>query len=92
LTPHDPCLKEVLLTCRFHGTGPSRVLLVGVIPKSTGTGVGLSEEVRDAIPAAVDEILRELTRLGCPASPRPAAVPASPWWEKPVEAEVETVP
>lgn len=88
LTPHDPSLKEVLLACKFHGTGPKRVLLVGVIPKATETGVGLSPEVRAAIPTAMDEILRELERLGVPASPRPGAVPASPWWEKPVEVEV----
>jgi hydrogenase maturation protease len=83
LSPHDPSLKEVLLACRFHGTGPSSVLLVGVIPKATDTGVGLSAEVRAAIPAAVDEVLGELERLGLPAAPRPGSVPASPWWEKP---------
>ena len=85
LTPHDPAVKDVLLSCKFHGMSPERVLLVGVIPKATAMGVGLSEEVRAAIPAAVEEVLRELERLGVPASPRPGAVPASPWWEKPAE-------
>ena len=85
LTPHDPAVKDVLLSCKFRGMCPERVLLVGMIPKETAMGVGLSEEVRAAIPAAVDEVLRELTRLGVPPSPRPGAVPASPWWEKPAE-------
>ena len=83
LTPHDPAVKDVLLSCKFHGVMPGRVLLVGVIPKATAMGVSLSEEVRAAIPAAVDEVLRELERLGVPAAPRPGAIPASPWWEKP---------
>ena len=78
-------MKDVLLSCKFRGMSPERVLLVGVIPKATAMGVGLSEEVRAAIPAAVEEVLRELERLGVPASPRPGAVPASPWWEKPAE-------
>jgi hydrogenase maturation protease len=86
LSPHDPSLKEVLLACRFHGSGPREVLLVGVIPEGTATGVGLSAAVRDAIPAAVGEVLAELERLEVPASPRPGALPAAPWWEKPVEA------
>jgi hypothetical protein len=47
--------------------------------------VGLSEDVRAAIPEAVEEVLRELERLGVPASPLPGAIPASPWWEKPAE-------
>jgi hydrogenase maturation protease len=85
LTPHDPAVKDVLLSCRFHGTGPKRVLLVGVIPKTTEMKVGLSEDVRAAIPEAVEEVLRELERLGVPASPLPGAIPASPWWEKPAE-------
>jgi hydrogenase maturation protease len=85
LTPHDPAVKDVLLSCKFRGMMPARVLLVGVIPKATAMGVGLSEEVRAAIPAAVDAVLRELERLGVPASPLPGAVPASPWWEKPAE-------
>jgi len=85
LTPHDPAVKDVLLSCKFRGVEPAGVLLVGVIPKTTGMGVGLSDEVRAAIPAAVDAVLAELERLGCPPSPRPGALPASPWWEKPAE-------
>ena len=85
LTPHDPAVKDVLLSCAFRGMAPKSVLLVGVIPKATAMGVSLSDEVRAAIPAAVDAVLSELARLGVPASPRPGAVPASPWWEKPAE-------
>jgi len=85
LTPHDPAVKDVLLSCKFRGMEPKGVLLVGVIPKATAMGVGLSEEVRAAIPSAVEAVLCELERLGVPAAPMPGALPASPWWEKPAE-------
>ena len=80
---HDPALKESLLSIDFSGLGPKDVLFVGVVPKSTASRVGLSPEVRAAIPAAVDAVLAELGRLGRPA--RRLAVPATrtSWWEEP---------
>ena len=83
LSPHDPGLKEALLTVEFSGSGPREVLLVGVIPVETRTGVGLSTAVRAAVPAAVAEVVKDLTRLG--VAPRPRPTPADPavWWERP---------
>jgi hydrogenase maturation protease len=80
---HDPALKESLLSLEFSGLGPKEVLFVGVVPKSTESRVGLSPEVRDAIPAAMDAVLAELERLGRPA--RRLAVPEArtSWWEEP---------
>src|ERR1043165_10069519 len=68
-SPHEPGLKEPLLLAEFHGRGPSEVLLVGVIPETTSTGIGLSARVRRALPPAVEEILSELARLGFEAAP-----------------------
>ena len=51
LSPHDPGLKEALLTLEFSGTAPREVLLVGVIPASVETGVGLSPAVQRGCPA-----------------------------------------
>ena len=83
LSPHDPSVKEVLLACEFHGSGPRDVLLVGVVPGSTEMGVGLSPEVRRTVPLATDAVLEELIRLGVPAAARADAAPARPWWEAP---------
>ena len=83
LSPHDPGLKEALLTMEFSGTGPGEVLLIGVIPAETRTGVGLSPAVRAAVPLAAAEVVKELARLGVAPAARP--VPGAPdlWWERP---------
>jgi hydrogenase maturation protease len=82
ISPHDPGLKETLLTLDFAGQGPRDVTLVGTVPDSVGTGPGLSDPVRAAVGAAVESVLVELERLGVPA--RPKAEPRDPdvWWER----------
>ncbi len=42
LSPHDPGVKEALLTAEFEGTAPAEVYLVGVIPGSSAMGTGLT--------------------------------------------------
>jgi hydrogenase maturation protease len=81
LSPHDPALKETLLALDFEGSAPREVVLVGVVPKSTMTRMGLNPEIRQAIPAAVAEVLRELARLGVAARPTVAHEPGPAWWE-----------
>jgi len=81
-SPHEPGLKESLLIAEFAGRGPSEVFLIGVVPAATGTGVGLSAAVRDAVPLAVDAVLAELRRLGARATPRADARPPRVWWEE----------
>jgi hydrogenase maturation protease len=81
LSPHDPGLKEALLSLEFASSGPQEVLLVGVIPARTGSDVGLSAVVQQAVPHAEAAVLSELGRLGhavtCLESPRRANI----WWE-----------
>jgi len=84
VSPHDPALKESLLSLEFSGMGPKDVLFVGVVPKGTASRVGLSPEVRDAIPAALAEVLRELERLGRPARRAASDSGGTLWWEEPV--------
>jgi hydrogenase maturation protease len=81
--PHDPALKEALLTVDAAGAGPKAVTLVGVIPEWVATGVSLSPRVSAAVTDVVRRVIDELDRLGVPAIPRP--VPAAPhiWWETP---------
>lgn len=88
LSPHDPGIKEALLTVAAAGAGPRQVLLLGVVPEWVATGVKLSRPVRSAIAPVVGLIVTELERLGC--APLLRAVPRHPdtWWEREVEEEI----
>jgi hydrogenase maturation protease len=87
LSPHDPGVKEALLTAEFAGRGPREVLLVGAVPADTAMGVGLSPALRDAVPAAVAEVLKELERLGRPAERRSAPADPDIWWARPPDVD-----
>lgn len=80
--PHQPGVKETLLRLEVEGLAPRTVLLVGVVPEQTETGVGLSAAVRAAAWDAVESIVEELMRLGYPVAPRVPAVEADVWWER----------
>lgn len=80
--PHDPAVQEALLIAQFAGDGPREVLLVGAVPASTRAGVGLSDAVRAAVPAAVAAVVTELLRLGAAPAARSMPRPARPWWER----------
>lgn len=82
VSPHDPGLKETLLTLEFAGQAPREVLLVGVVPVDTEMRTGLREPVLAAVPQVVDAVLAELSAAGLAAIER--TVPAEPdlWWER----------
>jgi hydrogenase maturation protease len=82
MSPHDPGLAEAILTLDLEGSGPREALLVGVIPALVELGTELSPPVAEAIPGIEREVLRELERLGLPATEK--AVPDRPdlWWRR----------
>ncbi len=82
VSPHDPGLKETLLSLEFAGHLPSTVVLVGVIPKSTDSTIGLSTPVAASLEAAGSAVAHELGALGieCARRERPAEIDL--WWEK----------
>lgn len=79
--PHDPGLEDALFMLELDDRAPEDVVLLGVTPEKTETGIGLSPAVREAVPWAVAAVLKELKRLDRPA--RPASEPEEPeiWWE-----------
>jgi hydrogenase maturation protease len=79
ISPHDPSLKETLLTVEFTGDGPRIVRLVGVVPESTH-GFGMSERVQDAIPRAAQAVLTELEQFDVIPKPRRDPRPTRAWW------------
>ena len=86
MSPHEPGVREALLNADFMGVTPPVVRLVGVIPASTESGIGLSPAVRDAIPRAVERVADELRALGVSVQERQPPRPPDLWWERKPEA------
>ena len=80
LGPHDPGLAATLMLLELQGSAPREVVLVGVVPATVATFLGLSETIEATVPAVIDAVAAELARLGRPVMRR--AVPAAPdlWW------------
>ena len=80
LSPHEPSLKETLLTLEFLGEGPQTVVLIGVVPERLD-GFGMSSTVDEIIPAAADRAIAELTALGVRVQLRSTPLDTTPWWQ-----------
>lgn len=80
MSPHDPGLTEALVALTLAGSAPRDITLVGVVPGAVEKGIGLTPPVRAAVLRAADEIVRRLSEMGHPATPRPCGC-ADPWWE-----------
>jgi len=81
LSPHDPALTETLLILDLAGGAPGDVKMVGVVAAQTEMALGLSDAVRNAIPAAAAAVLELAERVGVRAELRADASDAAPWWE-----------
>jgi hydrogenase maturation protease len=83
--PHSPALAEMLLRAEFTGVGPKNAVLVGITSKDCTFYARMSDEVHQAVPAAVEEVLCQAEKLG--ATFRLKENPSAPaiWWEKPIE-------
>jgi len=87
--PNDPAVLNALLCAESAGKSPQELLLVGVVPESTGVGCGLSESVRTAVAGAVSVILAELYRLGTCVRARSEAEEPSHRHEEKVSSECQ---
>ena len=81
MSPHDPGLKDALLSLQFLGVAPREVLLVGVIPENVSMGTEITRSVREAVPMAIAEVLIELMRVGVPIRTRQNRIPPNFWWQ-----------
>jgi len=82
LSPHDPGLAESLATLELAGEAPARLFVVGIVPGSTDTGIGLSPAVREAVPAAAAEAVRLLAEEGLEPRPRTRPLAVRSLWEE----------
>ncbi len=81
MSPHEPGLREALMATEFADISPEEILLIGVVPESTGQGTKLTEAVRSAVPQLVDTVVAELERLGHPPVRRDPPAELDLWWE-----------
>ena len=85
--PHDPGVKECVLTLEFAGRAPAHVTVVGAVPDSVGMSIELSPALEAAVPAAADAVAASLARHGAEVHLRaPDAVLATTRWWQPVAA------
>ena len=83
ISPHDPGVKDALLSLDLEGRGPREVVLVGAIPGEPRYDVGLSPALRAAVEPAARAVVAELERLGVgPHEKTPGVIP-TPWWDAP---------
>lgn len=78
--PHAPGLAETLLSLELQNLGPSRVLLVGVIPDRIEIGVGLSPSLEAVVDELVETVVDALGALGLPPRRRHSADEPDLWW------------
>jgi len=74
--PHDPGVKEALLTLEFAGRAPREVTLIGVVPARTDLALNLSPPVEAAVAPAVQALVDALEQFGVSVTRRPG--PADP--------------
>lgn len=80
-SPYEPGLRDLVLTLEFTGGAPREVWVVGAEPESVELNGGLSESVRPALAAALDEVLRLLAPRGVRPRARAGGPAPLPWWE-----------
>lgn len=84
LSPHDPGLKDTLLTLMLAGRAPREVIVVGAIPARVAMGNTLTPPLQAAVAPAARVVVEELVSLGADPSPRDDVGPVDPWWTREV--------
>lgn len=82
--PHDPGVKECVLTLEFAGRAPAYVTVVGAVPSEVGMSLDLSPALAAAVPEAVEAIADALLSRGAAVRLRAhddgAVAAIDPWW------------
>jgi hydrogenase maturation protease len=75
LSPHQVGVADLLDGARWLERYPKHVVLLGLVPASMNLAVGLSPQVRAALPVLIDRIVQEADALGFAFEPRDADEP-----------------
>ena len=79
--PHSPALSEMMLRAEFTGVGPTKAVLVGITVKSCEYYEPISQEVKQAVPAAIEAVLEQVGKLGVKYTPKAMARVPDIWWD-----------
>ncbi|MFN8066231.1 MAG: hydrogenase maturation protease [Vicinamibacterales bacterium] len=82
--PHDPGVKECVLTLEFAGRAPAHITIVGVVPSSCQMSLDLSPALAAAVSPAADAVARVLAEHGDDVRPRTSDAVGdvdAPWWQ-----------
>jgi hydrogenase maturation protease len=90
--PHDPGVKEALLTLEFAGRAPREVTLIGVVPARTDLALDLSPAVEAAVAPAVQALVDTLERFGVCVTRRYEVVSKPTWCPPSGGLEVQLKP
>jgi hydrogenase maturation protease len=82
MSPHEPGLREALLSLDMTGEGPGDIVLIGVIPHIVELDTELTEPVTRAMPKLIDSVFAELLRLGVKAAPKESPSEPDLWWRR----------
>ena len=69
------------MACELTDSTPDEVIVIGVVPESTGNVTRMGDAVRAVVPKAVAAVIEELERLGAPAAQRTEPLDPDIWWE-----------
>ncbi len=80
ISPHQVGLSDVLASLKLTGETPEHIILLGMVPQSLKTRLGLSDIVADKLELLVDSLAGELRLLGIRILPRKDVRPG--FWSK----------
>lgn len=75
ISPHQLGLSDLLATAQLTGGIPGKLVLLGIEPKSIGTGLEMSEEVGRGLGELVRRLALELVDMGLEVPFSPVRVP-----------------
>lgn len=70
ISPHQIGLSDLLALLTVQGQAPQKITIIGMVPQSLETRIGLTEGVEARLDEMVDLLVEELRTLGIAVKPR----------------------
>jgi hydrogenase maturation protease len=80
MDPHSPAIVDTLHNVELFAHAPEEVLLIGIVGEGYDSGCSLSAPVAASCTRVVEEVLRELDRLGVSWQERKVPLDPGIWW------------